>query len=82
MHVLYHSLDVDKRVFNVFYVRRYLTSYCPLTTRSTLIGRGIERRLKNAGRLLLQVPEIGFFLFEKDSWRFGGGEWLHVINAL
>ena len=42
-----------------------------------------RRRLKNAGRL--QVPgsglAIGFF-FEKDSWRFGGGEWLHVINAL
>ena len=34
---------------------------------------------ENAGRL--QVPEIGFF-FEKDSWRFGGGEWAQVIDAL
>lgn len=66
----------------MYFIHIDLASYCPLTTRSTLIGRGIERRLKNAGRLLLQVPEIGFFLFEKDSWRFGGGEWLHVINAL
>lgn len=66
----------------MYFIHIDLASCYSLTTRSTLIGRGIERRLKNAGRLLLQVPEIGFFLFEKDSWRFGGGEWLHVINAL
>ena len=56
-----------------------------LNPRSTLIGHGhghVHVQLgeaENAGRL--QVPEIGFFL-AKDSWRFGGGEWLHVINAL
>lgn len=58
-----------------------LTLCYAVTTRSTLIGRGMMEA-ENAGRL--QVPErrSAFFLFEKDSWRFGGGEWLHVVNAL
>ena len=58
----------------------FLSCY-PLTTRSTLIGCCCVQmgEAENAGRL--QVPEIGFF-FEKDSWRFGGGEWAQVIDAL
>jgi hypothetical protein len=52
-----------------------------LPTRSTLIGPGMCRlqmgEAENAGRL--QVPEIGFLFFEKDSWRFGGGESVHVL---